>query len=669
MANRQARSPGAIQDFEGRGRLTRDTVSQVTGGDEAFRALMQVSSGLSATFGQMADRAAAREGEAAGEIAGQAAAAQVDDDSFAVSPPKPLALRRDGTIRGEAFDRAASAASGWRNDLALTTGIARAYEENAENPEGLDTALGQLRATFMQGVTDPAIEEKLDKAFAERSITYRLKAQSDAETRANNEMKATGRAALDEKIGAFGKQLYMLGANPEGEGIAAGLMKQGTTAIQQAVQDGVISPDEGNRLVAEYGNAAVTSRMAGVFDALPDGKARLAFASGLKDTWANDKGALGKVDAGAVDRLQQQLLVKARHEMSGEDRVSRTEANAMRQAVQDDVASIMASGEPLATGLTFEQVQATLGEANAVEWQNKTENARLYYATTGDMDQLTAEQIADRVTEVAPEPGSEGFAEREQLYSQVHRQATRVLQDRLRDPAQAVTSFKPVADAQANLQPGDPASWNALISARLAAQGALDIPGQYQKPLTQAEVQEYGKAVLGVEVDANSLTMLQDFGRHLEARFGTHADEVMTQILTMQGVDRDVAKVGNAVMKRLNIGQQPTGSQQQSLETASEAAAADQAMTGQGPAANAGQTDAIFPRPNARAIDRLVQNPGMSAMFDQAFGPGQAEFYLARHKQPVAPPQGTPQGSVEVPEEGGTTTLNPDGSEDWRPNE
>jgi len=668
--NRQARTPGAIHDFDGKAQISRGVASPATGGDEAFNALMRVSAGLSGKFGEMADRAAASEGRDAGLAAGQAAGAQVDDDSFAVSPPQPLALRRDHTIRGEAYDKAALAAAGWRDDLALTTGIAQAYDQAEGDPAKLDEALAAVRQPFEQGLAgDPERLEAFRRTFEDRSVTYRLKAQTEAEAKADAEMKAAGRAALDEKIGEFGKQLYLLGSNPAGEAISATLMKQGTAAIEQAVTDGVISPAEGNRLVAEYGTAAVTMRLAGVFEALPDGQARLKFAEGLTEAWANDDGPLGKVDKGAIDTLQARLAAKARHEISGEDRASRTEQNAMRQAVKDDLSSIMSSGEELATGLTFEQVQATLGEADAVKWRDERAYARAYYGQTGDFSELTAEQIADRVVEMEPKPGQEGFERQEKLFEAVHRQATRVLQDRMRDPALAVNQFAPVMQAQAELNEADPASWDRLISARMAAQGALDIPDNLVQPLTQAEAEAYGKPLLGVEMGADSLKLVQDYGRHLEAKFGPHADEVMTQILRMKGVDRDVARLGQAVMKRLNLGQQPTAAETTALETASEAAAADAAMTGTGPAARAGQAETVYPRPNAKALQRLMANPGLSAQFDEAFGPGQAEHWLSRQGKAVTGAQATPQGGVLLPEDGGTAIYNPDGSEDWAPDE
>lgn len=668
VGNRQARTPGALHDFTGKAQIGAGTASPASGGDEAFNALMRASAGLSTTFGRLADKAAAREGEAEGLAAGQAAGASVDNDSFAVTPPKPLALRRDGTIRGEAHDRAALAAAGWRDDLALSTGIAQAYDEAGGDPAALDTRLRELHASFTQGVNDDKRLEAFNKVFEERSITYRMKAQADAEARAESELKATGRAALDSQIGEFGKQLYMLGANPNGEAIAASLMKQGVTAIEAAVADGVISPAEGARLQGEYGNAAVTARLQGVFDALPDARSRMAFAEGLKDTWTQDKGAFGKLDEPQVDALQARLAAKARHELSGVERASRTEQNAIRQAVKDDLASIMETGEPLASGLTFEDVQATLGEADAVKWQEDRNYARAFHGQTGDMGELTAEQIADRVVEMEPKPGQAGFERQEKLYDAVHRKATRVLQDRMRDPAQAVASFGPVAEAQGALD-DSPESWNRLISARMQAQQGLDIPDHLVRPLTQAEAEEYGKPLLGVEMGADSLKVVQDYGRHLEAKFGPAADEVMTQILQMKGVDRDVARLGQAVMKRLNLGETPTQAETTALETASEAAAADAAMTGSGPAARAGQAEAVYPRPNAKALQRLMANPGMAAQFDEAFGPGQAEHWLSRNGKAVTGARPTPQGGIEVPEDGGTTTLNPDGSEDWRPDE
>lgn len=488
--NRLARTPGPIRDFEGSGRISSGAAAPAAGGAEAYEALFSASAGFSDKLGKMADKAAAREGEAEGRAAGREAAGRVADDSFAVAPPKPLQLRRDGTIRGEAFDRAAQAAKGWRDTLALDTGIRQAYDENGDDPDALDASLGELRAEFSKGVGDPEQLEQFERVFDSKSLAYRLKAQTDAEQRAEAEMKAQGQGALDEQLAGFGKQMYLVGANPQGEAIMSDLLKQGTASIERAIVDGVISPQQGQRLVADYGNKAITARLAGVFDALPDGKARLGFAQGLMDAWKKDRGAFGKVDQGVVERISSKLQAKARHEISGANNASQAEKARMTQAVKDDLSSVSATGERLEGGPSFDDVAAVLGERAAVEHQSRLGGAQAYFTAVGDMEVLPMSQIVARVEGTRPKPGAPGFDAAQKLHNDVLKFANRTITGRASDPVKAVQAHLP-EDLPELTADADALARN--ITARLASQTALEIAPHVQRAFSGEEASEIAR--------------------------------------------------------------------------------------------------------------------------------------------------------------------------------
>ncbi len=633
------------------------------GTDQLAASINTALTGVSNRLGKMADAAAIDIAKREGAIAGL-------DPEF-----RPTGRQ---TSAGRAFDQAALRTHGERLDTMIRQRAQAVFDANPDNPVALQQGYAQLQTEIL-GELDRAgpdgAQSLRELVPGAQALISRLQLSDGRQVARNLKTKRDGEErvalseGLQERTNSMVRMAYQLGLDPLADDVLAKEMTALTGFLAEAgpAGGGVISAERQISLANEATGQILEARVRGAFDRLAGPDERLNLVADLEQQWLAGEGPMKELDADKVGAFIGRLKRQATHEKTAAERVSRTEKQAMRQAIADDVASVASTGEPLETGLTFDQVKEKLGEADAIKWERDRGTASAFHSAVGDMGQLTARQITARVEALDPVPGAEGFERAERLQQDVLREAGRILSARVRDPATAVTQFPEVAAIQATHDPNDPASWRELISARLTAQAALEIPELNFKVLTEAEAMNAAKGLPRDLTAADAAQSMRAYSAHLASRYGEFADEVMVQVMRQRGVDRQVAKTASAMLTQAMRGERTTVSDQAGLDTAREVAAGDRAMEGQGPAATANATDAVFPRPKARHIDLLIANPGFAQQFDEKFGPGQAELYLSRARQTAEQRQLNPDGSLSVPEDGGIATLNPDGSENWEP--
>jgi len=671
---RRARSAGDLAQFQGTGQVAGDLPRMPVDDGSDWTKVASVFAGLSNQLGSLADAAALREGQAEGLEKGMKASLP-----NAGGEPVPLALRRDGTISGEASDKAAIATFAQRLDIGLRSEIAAAHDSLKGDPAALIGRLNEIQATYDADInagSDPRLRAALQMRFEQATATYKLDAAWQRERALIQERNTTTRTALAGQRQDIERQAYILGANPAGDKLLAQQVEQGDREVDAAAAEGVITPAEQVEEKARRRTAALTAKVRGAFDAIEDPAAQERFAAKLSEDWENKKGAISVLDKDTADTLAGELMTTARRrqaERQAETGISRAD---LARKLDQDVANLRATGQPMAFDggpLQPADVARVLGADRAAEWAVARNQARKVYAATADFGSMSAEAIAGRLAGLDDGRNPE-------LAAEVRAEAERVLDARRRDPAGAVDgAFNQVQAAKLALNPENPATYQALADARVNAQEAVGVPDLARQPLTEAEARALVGPVLAAAPDQR-VKVLQGVLTDVERRYGPHADAVTAQLLHQAGVDSGSATASAGLLRRIGAGGRPSAADARAVDVATETRMAEQAflvgrlgsdpvLDSVDPAPQAGaiaapQTQSPGaapakpkalppPRPSSRALEMLRQRPDLAPKFDEMFGAGQAEYYRGIMSN--------------VPAAAGRTTINPDGSENWEP--
>lgn len=634
MANRNGTSPGRVPRFEGTAQVGTKLPEMPMDHGAGFAALGKMFASLGAEVSSLADQTAKREGEAEGLDAGRAA----------MEEAKPLALRNDGTLRGEAADKAAIEAYSWRYATKVRNDLGDLYEQTKDDPTAWKQGLDKLRAEAAADPTfaDPRMREVMGRTFEQAATPYHRSVVTRREARLEEERTAAAEENWTSTRGDVERKAYLAGADPvSGETLAEEVRKARAT-LDARVADGTLSPLEAQRRKAALERDTVRGRILGAFDALPSPDDQAKFASGISARWASNDPAFAGVDRAEMEQLNSHLHARARSNAADQ----RLDLGLTKQTLGDrldaDVASIRATGQPLEEGGGIDPVQVAkvLGPARAEEWRQRRVDAMAYHEATSDLTRLPGAEIAARVAALEPKAGAADFDRRKAIRDQVAKEAERIMKLRADDPARAVDEAVPgVRQAKADLDPAKPESFRKLAAMRLSVQSAIGIPALARQPLTDAEARAMmipvTRAAPGQEFAA-----WKAIAPDIAARYGEHAPAVTRQLLEVTGVEKATATAGAALMDSLVRGR-PDVRAARTLDTHAQADAATKAM------APKAVPEILRPVP-ARAIDKLRADPSLAKTFDEWYGAGAADLYLA-------------------PPKGGTTTMAPDGTEGWTP--
>lgn len=563
---------------------------------------------------------------ALGQAPSPSAEAKANTYQAPVLDTTPLALRRDGTVRGEAFDDAAMSSNAWRMNAGLSTDLFNAQQQFQDDPAGFQAASAQIYDTYREQIGDPQMQEVFDKAFQQRTEAYRQNIAARHEGQLRQQQEADYAAGLSARQIDIERQAQVLGANPQGDKILSEEVRATQLSIDGAVRSGTITPAQGEKAKTEIATTAARGRIQGVYDALTTPEQKEQYSLGLLDDWKDGKGPLAALPFATVKAMSDTLRRDALEQQNKSRAQNKVEAAKIGTLIDDDIASVSATGkglDPTTTDLTPDRVQTLLGDDGLRKWQEKRDFAGRVFDATNGMNSQSSDDIADRLAIIEPKPGTPGYAENLEIFTAAQKQASAVIKERAADPALSVQKAFPEVQAAADAaDPEDPASMQSLVNARINAQKAVGISDFEQSPLTADEARALARSVSAQPDPSQASKAMMETVTQIQQTYGPYADQVVSQVIASQGVSKDMAALGAGYFRRLAKGQAPTTADKRQGQVISETDAADASGS---PIA----TDA-FPIPNYKQRQALVSQPEKAAEFDQKFGPGSSTQILGR---------------------------------------
>jgi hypothetical protein len=442
---------------------------------------------------------------------------------------EPLALRRDGTIRGEAFSAAAMQAYSWRFQAGLTRDLGAAYEAHKDDPAGYARAANEVVDRYSQDSAvggDPQAREAFDKLVYEKTEAARLDIAARQETRLRQEEISALGEGLTELQSDLERQSYSLGGNPAADDILAPQLQRAEASIANAVEKGLLTPKQAQDQRDALFRTVANGRIQGTFAALPTPAQKEAFALGLMDEWASGEGPIAEYSLDQVKALSNTLYSQARADMNRQSAEQKAEAAQLSTLIDDDLASMALNGQGLdfdQAGLSPDRVSALLGEDVAAKWQTARDMARDTWLATSGMETESPAEITDRLAALEPVEGQPGFSRQAQIYAAAQKKAGELIEERVTDPLGQAHRGGLV-----ELAPIDASSGEALVSSlQLRRDQALQVANVYGTPINVFRSSERS-ALADALLDKPEL--LPGFAISIQNTFGDLAPRVLSEL-------------------------------------------------------------------------------------------------------------------------------------------
>ncbi len=560
-----------------------------------------------------------------------------------------LALKRDGTRKGDAHDRAALSAFSWRLSAEIDQSMNAAYDEHESDPVALTAEIDEIQKQTLAALPEEA-HELAQRTFVTRRAIYERKASKEQAKRELTQRATAADDSIAEGFRSLERQAYIAGDDEEADKNLQARVVSLAGVIDQAESNGAISAKEAKRQREKIVQTTATSRVRGIAAELPDAKAKEDYANGLIDAWGSGEGPLADLDYKTVKALSREIGGAARSEAAKLNSERSIEKAKFKGLIKSDLASMEAEGIGIRYGgedLSLDQVSSVVGEVAAEQWLDGREDARKYYEATTGMAQLPTSDIMGRLAELEPVAGASDYARQEALYGSVAKAAKALVKLRSTDPALAAEqAFEELQDIKASVIEDDRASVQVLITERMNAQEAMGLPEAARAPLTKAEIKDvlYGFADFVVSDQPD----LKGYADELYGQFGEHTGDVLEQMAESRGLDTMARRFLLGIMREVKEGNSPARSDVEHLANAIEIEKADAALgrVGERPAFERLQG---MPDPEAVAAKRreenqqstpmneghvklLLSDPSLARQFDEKFGKGSAEQVLQARK-------------------------------------
>lgn len=336
--------------------------------------------------------------------------------------------------------------------------------------------------------------------------------------------------------------------------------------------------------------------------------------------------------------------------------------------IEDDLVSVRTTGQGV--GIDPVAARSALTPTQFAAYESKRRAAEAVYKNTVDLPIMPASQIEERLASLKPEPGAPDYAVRYSVWQDVAKEVEAVEKLRRDDPARAVRMVPEVKEAYAAIQPDKPETIQNAVKVNLEAQATAGIPSHARRAITTTEAKDIALPVISAgrltgrdDVSKDEMTALRAVVLDITRNYGPYAKDILPQVIEETTKDRQLGPLAASVFRKLVAGERVTAQDRQNIETAADAANASRAMgttapvrtpVEEAPAAMAEEEPAAprgrptagtgtpsapttsrvrqgtkFPTPNPRHIAALIHDPSLASAFEEKFGPGSAEQYVA----------------------------------------
>ena len=299
--------------------------------------------------------------------------------------------------------------------------------------------------------------------------------------------------------------------------------------------------------------------------------------SKLGNTWeglkVNPKKALaaynatmsGRTDVTAMmdsgDREASVLPIDTRLRMltqaiSEQNRITSEQAAAnkdLERTMKDDVDMVAQTGLPM-NGLR-ERVATTLGNDAAIYLDTQREYASAYFSAAKAMETAPDTDLDKIVSGLLPMNESPNYFNQKHWYDLAVKKSDEIKLQRSKDPVAAVDSSPIVKQAFETYDPANPATFQNVVKARLAAQSDLGILKELQNVMPDSEAKRYASVMRPMTQGQANLMLQKELIagvlNDVKNRYGDYTPIAWRQINSHVQIKGDVGKYLDYVSNQL----------------------------------------------------------------------------------------------------------------------
>jgi hypothetical protein len=500
------------------------------GSAQAFATAADEFGRFAGMVGKIADRAAAREGQEEGALAGL-------DPEF-----RP---RSDGTIYSEAYNGAGLEVFKRRSLTDLEAGMEQVAEQHAADPSGLEQALVKLKAGAVDGLRPelrPYLLPDLETSFQRRRLGLVRQATRQHRDKVRAEQTASLVSTVANKVRAIEQQAYRLGLDGDASQALAGEVAELRRQMLAVGPDGnrLLSPAAAERELQRVQREVADARLLGAFDRIQTVTGKRAFIAQIEADFKDSKGLAklytldemraltGRMEAEAA-RGERQAEVQVR-QVAGQIGEVRKLAEKGFPARASDLsalrASVAASGDP--------RLEAALAETEAVlKWQGAAARS-----TPLEIDQYVRQERA-RMQEKGALPVEVARLEAaERLQDEMRRELKR-------DPLGWAERVQAIQVTPIDMSSPE-AAQKSLAARRVEAE---TVAARYGQPVRFFRPAELDRMAEMANQGGDNLVQIS---ATLAEAFGSRADEALREVAQASGTKggQTLAVLGSLVQQR-----------------------------------------------------------------------------------------------------------------------
>lgn len=235
--------------------------------------------------------------------------------------------------------------------------------------------------------------------------------------------------------------------------------------------------------------------------------------SGAWDTHLDNDAKISAINAAQSEIKRRESEAKANASMARQEALFD-----IGQWAKDNAASLQATGKPVPSPYTDDQLKALLKPKQYESLKHTNDQAAALFSATGDMRTQTPAEMVATIEKLKPAGGAEGFADQQAVYAAAGRIMQSTLAARKADPAAAARASVPnvaLAWQQVEANPSDTGTLRVALKRTMAAQAALGIPAQEQKLMPEQLANHFAGQVSGAAPEDAAKVL-----KSIEAQFG-----------------------------------------------------------------------------------------------------------------------------------------------------